>query len=228
MHLSRQSQKGSNGESLLGLIDAAQAIVLTLLVIEMPVLIIEIIENAGGVENLYFNLGIAVLGYFLSAVVIYDIWSIQKSLFKSTRSSFGQNLACISTLWLSTLIPPLLYIAEHFSESFVAVNIAATGETMDSNFADSDVSLVFRTVTIFTVLIIHFILFVFSRKKETWIDSSSACFNSRLLRLRVIALLLITPISLILGIIGGPGFVLIPLLMFVPFVFVKVRIPVLE
>jgi uncharacterized membrane protein len=224
MHLAQQSQKSSNGESLLGLIDGAQAIVLTLLVIEMPVLIIKIIEHKSGVENLYFNLGIAVVGYFLSAVVIYDIWSIQKSLFQSTRSSVGQNLACISTLWLSTLIPPLLYIAEHFSESFVAVD----GELMDSNFAGNDVSLVFRTATIFTVLIIHFILFVFSRKKEAWIDSSSASFNSKLLRLRVIALSLITPISLIIGMVGGQGFVLIPLLMFVPFVFAQVRLPALE
>ena len=228
MHLAQQSHKSSNGESLLGLIDGAQAIVLTLLVIEMPVLIIEIIEHAGSIENLYFNLGMDVVGYFLSAVVIYDIWSIQKSLFQSTRSSIGQNLACISTLWLSTLIPPLLYIAEHFSHSLFAVNIAATGEAMESNFAGSDVSLVFRTATIFTVLIIHFILFIFSRKKEAWIDSSSACFNSRLLRLRVITLSLITPISLIVGMIGGQGFVLIPLLMFVPFVFAQVRLPVLE
>ena len=228
MHLAQQSHKSSNGESLLGLIDGAQAIVLTLLVIEMPVLIIEIIEHAGSIENLYFNLGMDVVGYFLSAVVIYDIWSIQKSLFQSTRSSIGQNLACISTLWLSTLIPPLLYIAEHFSHSLFAVNIAANGEAMDSNFAGSDVSLVFRTATIFTVLIIHFILFIFSRKKEAWIDSSSAFFNSRLLRLRVIALSLITPISLIIGMVGGQGFVLIPLLMFVPFVFAQVKLPVLE
>ena len=228
MHLAQQSHKSSNGESLLGLIDGAQAIVLTLLVIEMPVLIIEIIEHAGSIENLYFNLGMDVVGYFLSAVVIYDIWSIQKSLFQSTRSSIGQNLACVSTLWLSTLIPPLLYIAEHFSDSLFAVNIAANGEAMDSNFAGSDVSLVFRTATIFTVLIIHFILFIFSRKKEAWIDSSSAFFNSRLLRLRVIALSLITPISLIIGMVGGQGFVLIPLLMFVPFVFAQVKLPVLE
>ena len=117
---------------------------------------------------------------------------------------------------------------EHFSHSLFAVNIAATGEAMDSNFAGSDVSLVFRTATIFTVLIIHFILFVFSREKGAWIDSSSACFNSRLLRLRVIALSLITPISLIIGMIGGQGFVLIPLLMFVPFVFAQVKLPVLE
>jgi uncharacterized membrane protein len=108
MHLAQQSQKSSNGESLLGLIDGAQAIVLTLLVIEMPVLIIEIIEHAKSVETAYSGIGIDIVGYFLSAIVIYDIWSIQKSLFQSTRSSVSQNLACISTLWLSTLIPPLL------------------------------------------------------------------------------------------------------------------------
>ena len=228
MHLAQQSQKNSNGESLLGLIDGAQAIVITLLVIEMPVLIIEIIEHAESVESVYFNLGLDFVGYFLSAIVIYDIWSIQKSLFQSTRSSIGQNLACISTLWLSTLIPPLLYIAEHFSDSLSAINIMATGEVMDGSFESSNVSLAFRTGTIFTVLLIHLILFVFSRRKEAWIDSSSMHFNSKLLRLRVIALSLITPASLIIGIIGGQSFVLIPLLMFVPFIFVQVRMPVLE
>jgi uncharacterized membrane protein len=228
MHLSQQSRKSSNGESLLGLIDGAQAIVLTLLVIEMPVLMIEIIEHAENVESVYSSLGVDVVGYFLSAIVIYDIWSIQKSLFQSTRSSIGQNLACISTLWLSTLIPPLLYIAEHFSNSFSAVNIAVDGEVMDGSFEGSNVSLAFRTGTMFAVLLIHLILFIFSRKKEAWIDSSSMHFNSKLLRLRVIALLLITPISLVIGIIGGQGFVLVPLLMFVPFVFVQVRVPVSE
>ena len=126
------------------------------------------------------------------------------------------------------MIPPLLYIAEHFSNSFSAVNIAVAGEVMDGSFESSNVSLAFRTGEMFTVLLIHLILFVFSRKKEAWIDSSSMHFNSKLLRLRVIALSLITPISLIVGIIGGQGFVLVPLVMFVPFVFVQVRMPALE
>ena len=166
MHLAQQSQKNSNGESLLGLIDGAQAIVITLLVIEMPVLIIEIIEHAESIESVYFRLGVDVVGYFLSAIVIYDIWSIQKSLFQSTRSSIGQNLACVSTLWLSTLIPPLLYIAEHFSGTLSAINIVATGEVMDGSFESSNVSLAFRTGTIFTVLLIHLILFFFREKKK--------------------------------------------------------------
>ena len=99
---------------------------------------------------------------------------------------------------------------------------------MDGGFEGRDVSLAFRTVTMFTVLLIHLILLVFSRKKEVWIDSSSMHFNSKLLRLRVIALSLITPVSLVVGIIGGQGFVLVPLVMFVPFVFVQVRMPALE
>ena len=108
------------------------------------------------------------------------------------------------------------------------MNIAVTGEVMDGSFESSNVSLAFRTGAMFTVLLIHLILFVFSRKKEAWIDSSSMHFNSELLRLRVIALPLITPISLVVGIIGGQGFVLVPLVMFVPFVFVQVRMPALE
>ena len=122
----------------------------------------------------------------------------------------------------------MLYIAEHFSDSLSAINIVATGEVMDGSFESSNVSLAFRTATIFTVLLIHLILFVFSRKKEAWIDSSSMRFNSKLLGLRVSALSLIMPASLIIGIIGGQSFVLIPLLMFVPFIFVQVRMPVLE
>ena len=70
MHLAQQSHKSSNGESLLGLIDGAQAIVLTLLVIEMPVLIIEIIEHVESVKSVYSNLGIDIVGYLLSAIII--------------------------------------------------------------------------------------------------------------------------------------------------------------
>ena len=82
MHLSQQSRKSSNGESLFGLIDGTQAIVLTLLAIEMPVLMIEIIEHVENVESVYSSLGVDVVGYFLSAIVIYEIWSIPKSLFR--------------------------------------------------------------------------------------------------------------------------------------------------
>ena len=98
MYLAQSTRKDSSGEGLIGLIDGAQAIVMTLLVIEMPILIIELVEHVKNSEELFFNLTMDIFGYFLAALIIYDIWSIQKSLFQSTKSSASQNLSCISTL----------------------------------------------------------------------------------------------------------------------------------
>ena len=56
MYLAQSTRKDSSGEGLIGLIDGAQAIVMTLLVIEMPILIIELVEHVKNSEELFFNL----------------------------------------------------------------------------------------------------------------------------------------------------------------------------
>ena len=216
MYLAQSTRKDSSGEGLIGLIDGAQAIVMTLLVIEMPILIIELVEHVKNSEELFFNLTMDIFGYFLAALIIYDIWSIQKSLFQSTKSSASQNLSCISTLWLTTLIPPMLYIAEHFAQS--SVKDSLVHEILNGNEV-----LLFRTITIFVVLVIHSILFFFSKKGDNQLDSLSVDYSSRLLRLRVIALSVILPFSLAVGFIAQGGYVLIPFILFVPFIFVPVR-----
>jgi len=216
MYLAQSTRKDSSGEGLIGLIDGAQAIVMTLLVIEMPILIIELVEHVKNSEELFFNLTMDIFGYFLAALIIYDIWSIQKSLFQSTKSSASQNLSCISTLWLTTLIPPMLYIAEHFAQS--SIKDSLVHEILNGNEV-----LLFRTITIFVVLVIHSILFFFSKKGDNQLDSLSVDYSSRLLRLRVIALSVILPFSLAVGFIAQGGYVLIPFILFVPFVFVPVR-----
>ena len=216
MYLAQSTRKDSSGEGLIGLIDGAQAIVMTLLVIEMPILIIELVEHVKNSEELFFNLTMDIFGYFLAALIIYDIWSIQKSLFQSTKSSASQNLSCISTLWLTTLIPPMLYIAEHFAQS--SVKDSLVHEILNGNEV-----LLFRTITIFVVLVIHSILFFFSKKGDNQLDSLSVDYSSRLLRLRVIALSVIVPFSLAGGFIAQGGYVLIPFMLFVPFIFVPVK-----
>lgn len=216
MHLAQQLRKDSNGEQLIGLIDGVAAIVLTLLVIEMPIIIIQAIEHAGGISQIYLSIGMDVTGYFLISLIVYDIWSIQKSLFQSARSSASQNLTCISTLWLSTLIPPILYVAEHFYRGFDK-NLAAT------SFSASTESLTFRTIAIAIILMIHLILYAYSTKKCLVIDSNTFDYTSKLLRLRVIALAIITPSSLILGLQSQQSYVLAPFLLFVPFLFVPVK-----
>ena len=73
MHLAQQLRKDSNGEQLIGLIDGVAAIVLTLLVIEMPILIIQAVEHGRGISQIYLSIGLDVMGYFLISLVVYDI-----------------------------------------------------------------------------------------------------------------------------------------------------------
>ena len=216
MYLAQSTRKDSSGEALIGLIDGAQAIVMTLLVIEMPVLIIELVEHVKSSEELFFNLTMDIFGYFLAALIIYDIWSIQKGLFQSTKSSPSQNLSCISSLWLATLIPPMLYIAEHFAQ--MSMTDSLVHEILNGNEV-----LLFRTITIFIVLVTYAILFIFSKKRDNRIDMALGDYSSRLLRLRVVALLLIVPVSLAVGLIAKGGYVLAPFILFVPFIFVPVK-----
>jgi uncharacterized membrane protein len=216
MHLAQHLRKDSNGEQLIGLVDGVAAIVLTLLVIEMPIIIIKTVEQAGGISQIYIPIGMDIIGYFLISLIIYDIWSIQKSLFQSARSSASQNLTCVSTLWLSTLIPPILYVAEHFYRNFDK-NLAT------SSFSGNTESLVFRTIAILIVLIIHAILYAYSLKKGLVVDLNAFNYSSKLLQLRVIALAIITPLSLAIGLHAQQGHVLAPFLLFVPFLFVPVK-----
>jgi uncharacterized membrane protein len=216
MYLSQSTRKDSSGEGLIGLVDGAQAIVMTLLVIEMPILIIELVEHAKDSQELFSNLTMDIFGYFLAALIIYDIWSLQKSLFQSTKSSASQNLSCISSLWLATLIPPMLYIAEHFAQ--ISMKDSVVHEILNGNEV-----LLFRTITIFIVLATHTILFTFSKKGDNQVDKASGDYSSRLLRLRVIALSLIVPFSLAAGLIAKGGYALTPFILFVPFIFIPVK-----
>jgi uncharacterized membrane protein len=216
MHLAQSTREKFNGERLGGLIDGGQAIVMTLLVIEMPILIIELVENAENIQELLSYLTMDIFGYFLAALIVYDIWSMQKSLFQSTKSSKSQNWSCFSTLWLSTLIPPMLYIAEYFAQLPIRdtlVHVAIKGNE----------TLIFRTITIFIILVIYAILLLFSRKADNQLDKPSVDYNSKLLRLRVIALSVIIPFSFAIGFIATGGYVLIPFILFAPFIFIPVK-----
>ena len=66
-------------------------------------------------------------------------------------------------------------------------------------------------------------IFLFSKKGDNQLDKLSVDYSSRLLRLRVIALSVILPFSLAVGFIAKGGYVLIPFILFVPFIFVPVK-----
>ena len=116
MHFVRSPGLQVSSKGLLGLIDGTQAIVLTLLVIELPALLIRAVDNVSG-YNLVWIVATDILGYLLIAIIIYDIWSIQRSLVDCTEASRKQNVVCLITLFISTLIPPFVYLSEHFAQA---------------------------------------------------------------------------------------------------------------
>ena len=108
----------SSGENWIGLIDATYGIILTLLVIELPSIILEAIEkNKSHTHSpivLAFATGIVIIGYFAIFTVIYDIWSYHKTLLFDARKLRLFALATGWILFLSSLIPPFYYLVNHF------------------------------------------------------------------------------------------------------------------
>ncbi len=109
----------SSGENWIGLIDGTYAIILTLLVIELPVIILDLIRECQQHSHTYSELAIGIgallLGYFAVFTILYDIWSYHKTLL---RDAIQLRLFAISSSWLmfiASLVPPFYYLVNHFS-----------------------------------------------------------------------------------------------------------------
>ena len=96
MYLAQSTRKDSSGEGLIGLIDGAQAIVMTLLVIEMPILIIELVEHVKNSEELFFNLTMDIFGYFLAALS-YMIFGRYKKVYSNPLNQVQARI-CLASL----------------------------------------------------------------------------------------------------------------------------------
>jgi uncharacterized membrane protein len=109
----------TSGENWIGLIDATYAIVLTLLVIELPTIILESIREVTlethSAITLAATIGVLVIGYFAIFTIIYDVWSYHKALL---ADAIKLRLFALSTGWLlftSSLIPPFYYLVNHYA-----------------------------------------------------------------------------------------------------------------
>ena len=112
----------TNGENWIGLIDGFYSIVLTLLVIELPVIILEMIEKIMLVGNFQkelwesiITLGVLLLGYFAIFVIIYDLWSYHKTLLFGAKRLRVFAITTGFILFLSSLAPPFYYLVNHYA-----------------------------------------------------------------------------------------------------------------
>jgi uncharacterized membrane protein len=109
----------TSGENWIGLIDATYAIILTLLVIELPTIILdsikEVSQETHSALTLAATIGVMVVGYFAIFTIIYDVWSYHKALL---ADAIKLRLFALSTGWLlftSSLIPPFYYLVNHYA-----------------------------------------------------------------------------------------------------------------
>jgi uncharacterized membrane protein len=109
----------SSGENWIGLIDGTYAIILTLLVIELPLIVLDLIKECQQHSHSYAEVAIGVgsllLGYFAVFTILYDIWSYHKTLL---RDAIQLRLFAICSSWLmfiASLVPPFYYLVNHYS-----------------------------------------------------------------------------------------------------------------
>ena len=215
MYLSRAIGIDLKGEKLLGLIDGAQAIVLTLLVIELPALIIEAIEHAGETSTLTFILATDLVGYLVAALIVFDIWSLQKATIDSTKASSVQSLTSIIILWLSSLVPVFFYLTEKFAQDMFSEAHGLEAE------ASSPEILFFRTTLLLVIGLIYFLNYLYIAKHAIYIIPGEAQYVKELTKIRCISLAIIIGLSISLSSIFEIAYALLPLIAFVPVLFMN-------
>lgn len=149
----------TSGDNWIGLIDATYGIILTLLIIELPAIILESIVNNRSHANSPTALVIAtvvlLIGYFAVFTVIYDIWSYHKTLLFDAKNLRVFALSTGWILFLSSLVPPFYYLVNHFAiEEILQLEIHRT-------------LLIYSRTCVFALLaMIYFILAVLGKSEK--------------------------------------------------------------
>jgi len=101
-------------ENWLGLIDAIYAIILTLLLIELPSQILEIIKEYQHHPNHHWVLlnsfALSFFGYLAVFLIIYDIWAHHRVLVAQAALNRINLSLGILMLFLSSLLPPVYHV----------------------------------------------------------------------------------------------------------------------
>jgi len=111
----------TSGENWIGLIDATYGIILTLLVIELPVIMLELMHKITGrghsaaASAVLMATGVCIIGYFAVFTIIYDIWSYHKTLLYDAIRLRVFALCTGWILFISSLAPPFYYLVNHFA-----------------------------------------------------------------------------------------------------------------
>jgi uncharacterized membrane protein len=111
----------TSGANWIGLIDSIYGIILTLLVIELPVIMLKLMYKSIGNSHsavsfaVLIAIGVRIIGYFAIFTIIYDIWSYHKTLLHDAKRLRVFAVCTGWILFMSSLAPAFFYLADHFA-----------------------------------------------------------------------------------------------------------------
>ena len=118
-------------ENWLGFIDAIYAIILTLLLIELPSTIIDLIKEYEQNPNLHWILlnsfVMSIFGYLAIFIIVYDIWAhhrvaVNEAVINRMNISLG-----VFTLFMCSLLPPLYHVISTLKHEYVVKELGSGG-----------------------------------------------------------------------------------------------------
>ena len=126
-----------SGEPWIGLLDGTYAIIITLLVIELPALIIELIsliEEGISIATVTSAISTLIIGYLFSTILIYDLWALHKGFKSMCVASRFSSIFTMVILWLGSLLPPSIYLVQHYSQKYSISEILDKEELLKLDF----------------------------------------------------------------------------------------------
>ena len=118
-------------ENWIGLIDGVYAIVLTLLLIELPSFILDLAKEfqahpneVSGWLNSFLYI---VLGYFAVFLIVYDVWAHHRVMILHANISRFNFSAGAFLLFCCSLVPPIVYTFSHLKYDFMIGELTTIG-----------------------------------------------------------------------------------------------------
>ena len=191
------------GEPWLGLLDGTYAIILTLLVIELPALIIELInlsEEGSSVAAVTSAIATNIIGYLFATTLIYDLWSLHKGIENVSIASRFNSIFTMFILWFGSLLPPAIYLVQHYSQKFLISEILSEEALSTLNF---EIVLI-RFFEIGLFVIIYILMFTLIKNEIKSSSRGDSKFRkelsetSKIIAYRFIASIILLMISLFL------------------------------
>jgi uncharacterized membrane protein len=119
-------------ENWLGMIDAIYAIILTLLLIELPTQILDIIKEYELHPSLHSiildGLGLSIFGYLSLFIIVYDIWAHHRVIVSKAALSRVNLSLGILILFISSLLPPLYHVVSVLKREFLTRENSSIGQ----------------------------------------------------------------------------------------------------